>query len=386
MVALLTLALARIACGGEEGRGKAKQQWPPGIAVVYARLSASHTYQVIWKRDTGPGDARMVYETWRHTFDAVPSDFGFVPSPDGRWVHIWETLYHREGGARNKTVWLTVELPTGRRLKIGEKPRRSGYYPYWLDDHRLLLEKGDYRTVFDLETRRLTRALEAPSYPRGQFRSDRDLDPEDKRALAWGRQYVRCHYSAELDRLRSALAILDRQLGISTYLREREFPPADAPEDFLLRPMGLVNDRSKFVWPGVAVSSDGELIARTAFLVTGRKEEEDLRGGRFSGFAFSARIGVYRLPSGEFVWGKSVEQRVAQSGDAPMYSRHGDLGLVVDPWFRDPRWSRDGRYLSFTTRDEPSGKESVSVVDSSTWEVVLHIPNATNAFVIPVVE
>lgn len=51
-------------------------------------------------------------------------------------------------------------------------------------------------------------------------------------------------------------------------------------------------------------------------------------------------------------------------------------------YFRDLRWSWDGRYLSFT-KFEGWKPDGVTVLDSSTWREVVHIPDAQNAYVVP---
>ena len=56
------------------------------------------------------------------------------------------------------------------------------------------------------------------------------------------------------------------------------------------------------------------------------------------------------------------------------------------PEFRDIRWSRDGHYLSFTTYEQDLSavpvqvRESITVLDASTWRVVLHVADAANVF------
>jgi len=369
-------------------------------AVLYLRRARSRRYQVVWQRGQETEAGRVIYETGhlrarsvRPSLAPPPEGVGVLPSPDGRWVHVWETAYDGSG-ASVKTVWLVVEVPTGRRLQIGEQPGGPvGYFPYWLDDSRLLLEKGNYATVFDVRTGLANPRFPAAAKPRYRW-SARDIDVgslggnDDERTLAWGREYVRRHYSRELHTLRSAVAAFGRDLGLSSYLRAREareWPQPDALEDLLLRPMGVVAwVRSKQIWPTVAISPGGEMLARTAFVVTGRRQESGLSGDQFLGYAFDARLDVYALPGGQRLWGKSAHQPWAQPRDTAMYlGRHG-LASVADVWFQDPRWSSDGRYLSFTTRDESPRKTTVSVLDSSTWQVVLRIPDATDAFVVPV--
>lgn len=207
-----------------------------GYAVVYVRRQShrpdgTDSFQAVWQLGD-PDDARVVYETgrWadRDTTNGPafppPVGCGILPSPDGHWLHVWESVYHGEGGSF-KTVWTVVEVPTGRRLTIGELPRdKFGYFPYWLDAHRLSLEKGDERTVFDVGTGQLTRPLSAPRqqpYPYGS----RDIDGKtDAPVAVWRQQYISRHYARELGALGSALATFGRELGISDVPSRRRWP------------------------------------------------------------------------------------------------------------------------------------------------------------------
>jgi hypothetical protein len=373
-------------------------------AVVYIRRRSHHpeamdSFEAIWQR-LGDHDGRVVYETGRDGKGEVksgpshppPVGFGILPSPDGRWLHVWESVYRADGTTR-KTVWSVVEVSTGRRLKISELPvDRIGYFPYWLDAHTLSLEKGDWTSVFDVTTGRLTNPLSVPQaqpYPYGA----RDIDGmTDAPVTAWRHKYVQRHYASELGALESALAAFGTELGVSAYLRKSGGPSQqdarasdirapDTPEDLLLRAFGLVGwvpgRRSKEVWPGVAVSPDLTMLARTAFVATGRQTAKGLFGRPYHGYTSEARLDLYRLGTGEHLWGQSSSQRQPQFDQTAYYSS--------DPWFKDPRWSGDGRYLAFVTQDEPSRRETVSVLDTSSWEIVLRIPDAMDAFVVPAV-
>ncbi|MDH4180238.1 MAG: hypothetical protein OEV33_06975, partial [Armatimonadota bacterium] len=207
-------------------------------------------------------------------------------------------------------------------------------------------------------------------------------------AREWRQEYVNRHYARELVALESALKAFGRELGVLNYLREQEDGEwTDVPADMLLRPLGLVHwgnpGRSKFIWPSVAISPDLSMLARTVFVPTGRQMARDLQGDSFRGYTFEARIDVYELPSGQHLWGQSVPQRNPQGEDVAYYFSHARLRWVLDPWFKDPRWSSDGRYLVFVTQDEPSLWETVNVLDTSSWKVVLQIEDATDAFIVP---
>jgi hypothetical protein len=300
---------------------------------------------------------------------------------------VWESIYHTTDYAARETMWTVVEISTGRRLEVAERPGdMAGYFPYWSDAHRLSLEKGSERTIFDTSTGQLAKPL--IGYPQEGVRY-RDIDDWLSPYVGECRQeYIDRHYARELRALESALKAFGRELGVSNYLREQEGSMLpDVPADMLLRPLGLVYwggpGRSKLIWPSVAISSDLSMLARTVFVPTGRQMARSLQGDAFFGYTFEARIDVYELPSGPHLWGKSVPQRLPQARDVAYYFGHAGVAWVLDPWFKDPRWSSDGRYLVFVTREEPTQRQTVNVLDTSSWKIVLQIEDVTDAFIVP---
>jgi hypothetical protein len=371
-------------------------------AVVYIQEdTATYRYQVIYQRGTNSTNARVIYETGRYTKGNInpvseppPIGFGILPSPDGCWLHIWET-FDRKGDAPIKTIWFALELSSNRLLKIGEQPRgRTGYFPFWLDNYRLSLERGEKNTIFDVRTGRLTNPL-PPRTKEADIFLNRDIDEAGhlEKGDFWRRQFIRHNFARELKILKSALGSLKKELNISNYLRVPEYWQSDTPEDLLLRPMGIVHwgnpGRSKLIWPSVAVSADGTKLVRSAFLLTGRKMIDSDRK-QILGYSYTASIDVFALPSGKHLWGKSVPQPIIQVYDRAYEFSHARVTMAQAPWFKDPRWSRDGRYLAFSTINmlargiEP--REVVSVLDAKTWKVVMQIPSAEDAFIIPAVK
>ena len=374
-------------------------------ALIYLRRqsegpNARDSFQAIWQRADSEEDARVLYETgcrseddiWEGPDGGPPTDFGILPSPDGRWLHVWESAHHTDDRAKAKTVWSVVEVLTGRQLTIGELPTDVvGYFPYWQAAQLLSLEKGDEATLFDVRTGQLTQPLPLPRHP-PLSPAERDIDATHRpRTAEWRQDYVTRHYAQELKALDSALATFGRELGVSNYLREQEYPDLpDVPADMLMRPFGVLSwdgpGHSKLIWPSVAISPDLSLLARTAFVPTGRRRATDFRGNSYRGYTFDARIDVYALPSGRHLWGQSVPQRNPQARDVAYHFVHARLASVVDPWFKDPRWSSDGSYLAFATQHAPSQRETVSVLDTSSWQIVQQIEDATDAFIVPAPE
>ena len=317
----------------------------------------------------------------------LPVYFGFLPSPDGRWLCVWETHYGPQGRWDEpvKTVWTMVDLPEGSKREIHMQQGLVGYLPVWLDSYRLRLEKGDLSATFDVRTGKLSPELPAHTPPRHHEAHDRDVDDDTGAAMAWRREYLAQHFPGGLQVLDQALQVLSSELRIADYLRERGFPRPDTQDDLLFRPMGVVGlwgpwaRYDKRVWPSVAISPDQRLIARAGVLRI--SEVFELRrwwsteAGPKAGNTFDARVDVDELSSRRRLWGISVPRPSTTSADISV-SDH-------ECWFSDIRWSQDGRYLSFTWHQAPYGYDWVRVIDASTWREVLRVCNASNAFVVP---
>jgi hypothetical protein len=361
------------------------------------------SWNVIWLPGAGGGPARTVYvggpKMWFN--GRLPVYFGLLPSPDGRWLCVWETHYGPRGRWDEplNTVWTMVELPEGKTRPIHMQRELaghlhppmyqglSGYLPVWLDNHRLQLEKGDLSAIFDAHTGKLSPGLPAQSTPPADYYEahDRDVDQDTKAAVAWRREYLRRHSPGDLEVLEQALPTLHAELGIAGYRQPPGYPNPETSDNLLLRPMGVVGlwgpwvRYDKRVWPSVAISPDRRLIARAGVLRSG--EVFELRrwwsteAGPEAGNTFDARVDVYELSTRKRLWGISVPRPSTTSADISV-SDH-------ECWFSDIRWSHDGRYLSFTWHQAPYGYDWVSVIDASTWREVLRVCNASNAFVVP---
>ena len=372
----------------------------PGHALVYAEKQGKEanprtptlydlSWNVVWLPGAGGGPARTVYVGGpKMSFSGrLPVHFGFLPSPDGYRVLVWETLYEPEGTWDKplKTVWTIVELPEGKPHLLHVQRGLVGYLPIWLNEYNLQLGKGNVVAIFDARTGLLSPDL--PSESTAAATHDREIDGENKAAVAWRREYLAQRLPGDREVLDEALRTLPIQLALATYLRERGFPYPDTQDDLLLRPMGVVGlwgpwiRYDKRVWPSIAISPDHKLIARAG--VIGSGEVLSLRGFGKGGKAerantFEARVDVYEVSSRRHLWGISVPRPSTTSTDFSV--SHGEC------WFSDLRWSEDRRYLSFTWHQAPYGYDWVSVVDSSTWREVLRVSNASNAFVVPDVE
>ena len=372
----------------------------PGYALVYAEKQGKEadprtstlynlSWDVIWLPGAGGGPARTVYvggpKMWFN--GRLPVYLGFLPSPDGHSLCVWETQYGPEGRWDEplKTVWTVVELPEGRARPIHMQQGLVGYLPVWLDNYRLRLEKGDLSATFDVRTDKLSQELPANTPPRRHEAHDRDVDDDTQSAMAWRGEYLAQHFPGDPQVLGEALRTLPTELGLSDYLRERGFPRPDTQDDLLLRAMGVVGlwgpwvRFDKRVWPSVAISPNHRLIARAAVLRTDEVFQLSrwwsTEAGPKTGNAFNAQVDVYEVSSRRHLWGISVPRPSTTPADVSV-SDH-------ECWFSDIRWSQDGRYLSFTWHQYPH--EWVSVVDASSWCEVLRVSNASNAFVAPYV-
>jgi hypothetical protein len=354
-------------------------------AVLYTReVSVGHgrvRQEILWQDMTERKTARCVYRTGpTNAYYEIPSDFGFLPSPDGHWLLIWVTPWD-EHFAQSGTRWLVVNTRNGRSSQIARASGEGGYLPYWLDARRVALEKGDKRLVFDVLTRARVGAL-PPAYI-DRYGPTRDIDSQHAVPIRWRHDYLARHYAPELQCLRSALRSLEAQLQVADYLLWGRGYEPDTPEDLLLRPLRVVDrtgyNAGKSAWPSIACSPDGKRIAR-AVVLPGRRIGV---GGAAIAAGAVARIDVFALPSGERLWGEAINWQRALIGDVV----GGAPARLREPFFADVRWSPDGKYLSYSVyrelRMNGEASDAVSVVDAVTWREVFTAVGATSAFVVP---
>jgi len=384
-----TLALVAVLCAtsaaagvSEVAAGDRSQQRAALVqhAVIYARpcqVDRTHwSVEIIWQSLSTAGQPRVLYKAApTDMVIAVPSAFGLLPSPGGRFLLVWESTWKEKGGTWLRTTWKVLSLPDGKVMSVAEVPGFRGFLPYWLDDQRLLLERGPESTVFDLRTRRFSKPL-PPRIPALVTMAYRDVESDDTVARGWRHDYLQRHYARDCRSLPAVLSRLGGDLGVCAYLRARDYPEMDTEDDLLIRPLGIVDLAhllsGKDAWPSIAFSPKGGLVARAGVLVNRPPREATGVGG------FEARVDVWRVSTGEHVWGQGMSTRFAPGDDVAVTSpgHHGGF-------FAHPRWSPDERYFSFTTCTG-LGTSGIVVLDAATWRERLQVPNALNAFVVRV--
>jgi len=329
--------------------------------------------------------------------ESLPSMFS-VFRREGYRTGIVGHIHVKEG-------WLRPHCDQYRDMYIGKRDPYSAYLEskgllhlrddVAYDGHLQTFDACPFRLTFEDSCegyvlhsfREFLNALPAQSAPPADYYEahDRDVDGDTEAAVAWRREYLLRHFPGDLEVLEQTLRSPHAELGIAGYRQPRGASKPETLDDLVLRPMGVVGlwgrwvRWDKRVWPSLAISPDHRLIARAGVLRTGQVFELrrwwNTEDGPKAVNTFDARVDVYELSSRRRLWGISVPRQSTGSTD-----------ISVDPqecWFSDIRWSRDGRYLSFTWHQPPYGYDSVSVIDASTWREVLRVPNASNAFVVP---
>ncbi len=251
----------------------------PMPAIVFARRGESST-EVVWQQIGGA--ERVLYVTSNPWAD-MPNELGFLPSPAGRWLVVWEVRPQGGGSAR---LWSVVRVADGDAVELGNiaEGRLSPYWllPYWADEGHLVLETTGESITFDTETRRLSGVLDQLRGPEPGW-------------LANGAQkhlvsYCVRHYASEMTLLRSALARISKDLDIQGYYQEHPEPV----EYLLLRALGLPTPPS----PGLegrlfqplelTCSPDGNDVARADLWKQGPLQP--LQGGYSTVEGWGARL------------------------------------------------------------------------------------------------
>jgi hypothetical protein len=284
------------------------------------------------------------------------------------------------------TRWLAVRLSDGAVTELGETPglpwlSALSPLPYWdrWDGHdRLVLVPDSF--VFTPDLGSLSGALPGPETPTPEPSAEGPGGDARDRLTAYCEQ----HHQAETEHLRSAFAKLANEMDVG-YLG---FDDPGASPYLLLLSLGIPSSRSigRDGWSvptrHAACSPDGRLIA---YADTWRHEGLSTPEGQApTHYGWGARLDVFDVATGQRLW---YTRRASVPRWIPeMYKSARGPVEWTHPRFADLRWSRDGRYLSFTTcEDIYSASEascSVTVLDVAQLRPVLCLPNGSNAFVI----
>lgn len=379
---------------------RARLQMPESVVYI-SPLDGKTDRLRIMERRRGSGKERVLYlagNSWFHFFplsvssfpefqwarSPVPDAVGILPSPDGRWLLVWGSELPA-GAGTERTEWGVIRLSDGRYFKltttavaagVALEPARQTVLPYWEDNETVGFEGAGGGAVYDVKNVGSPAANHPEKVTTQQPESLISPRPLAEYELA---EYCRKHQGILRDAYLRALEKLQRELGLSS-----------SPGEY---PWALTLGIPTSVGPGaplslkLAISPDGKMLARADAGVSRRLKapwgDADVPG---------ARIDVFVVSTKRRAWHTEV-----MPGAIPS-TPPSRLNIVVDgvgpdstlPEFRDLRWSRDGRYLSFTLylyeADAPWTSSTVIVMDTRVWREVLRISNTMDAFVLPTPE
>ena len=390
--------------------------------VVYGRCD--HLKCSIMLYDLQSRQSRRLYSCAGIVY-SIPDDLGWLPSPDGRWLYVWDVLRDKHG-ARATTRLLLVRMADATIVPIGELKGEERVLPTWADAENLRLESPKDSAFYSVKERQLSGPLPrwAPPAPT----PPRSISAKDDRV--WREALTRLcgeRYPRERECVRDALRELGDKLDLGIYLKEHPSlsfsPMPDSMEYFFLRSLGtvVIPDPAKRLYPTVVCSPEGSLLA-ACYLSTLPLEQKGEHEKWQPAWQVHANVSVFDLRSKDLVWGTTMTW-------PGLKNEHFDpqRPITYNPDFLQPcfehlRWSTDARYLSFTaaglpplpglplartraeaekrTRVEWGDREgqiaptsAVIVADASDWYGAresrprewhyLYIPDAMNAYVIP---
>jgi hypothetical protein len=376
--------------GPDPPYARALQHWP---VIIYCRRSPTEeSTEIVWRafspnRGYRPSPEEHVLYTTRGLDRALPIQRGFLPAPDGSCLLVWEMTGSLVGNQTTK--WLAVRLLDGAVTELGETPGLPWisalsplpYWDRWDHHHRLVLAPGS--CVFTPDVGSLSGALPGPETPIREASARGPYGDARERLTAYCEQ----HHRAEGEHLRAALAKPAGEMEVG-YLGAED--PTASPH-LLLTSLGIPSERSmgRHGWSifmrHAACSPDGRLLAYADTwvheLLPGPEDQAP------TGYGLGARLDVFDVATGQRLW---YARRASVPRWIPaMYESAQPSGRSTYTRFADLRWSRDGRYLSFTTCEgiysTSQTSYSVTVLDVTELRlrpVVLHLSNGSNAFVI----
>ncbi|NIM06826.1 MAG: hypothetical protein GTO55_09820 [Armatimonadetes bacterium] len=383
IILLGSLTVVMASCG----RNAALQPSPPIEApipagIVYAHYTEQGT-EILWRKPMAL-DEVVLYAS--SSWGIIPDELGYLPSPDGKWLLVWDTeeSYSHQDGDQSTTRWLVIRLTDGKQLEIGKVPGKAWLLPYWQDSgHIALMGEIEEKTVFDVETEQLCRPL-----PQGGRReSDAAASKASENRLV---SYCQDYHPKDWKYLQLAISGLEKQLELSDYYSHL-FVAKEPREYLILRTLGIPScgllqpqcGGRHFKAPRVAFSPDYSVIARSYAWQSEPAKQRSGSVAREKAIGSGVHLEIFEVGSGKRVWsiGFASKPRVLPKG-WPFINPPPLPFTTPEIW--DTRFSADGRYLSFTTSDEDVGSGYiVRIVDTANWQEVLRLSDATNAFVIP---
>lgn len=338
-----------------------------GPYIVYAKPSEEWRTEVRCRR-LESGEDRLVYISAESRWHSrVPDALGFLPSPDGGWLLVWDTQYDLESGLPDVTRWALVSLWERRTVDLGESRGEAAFLPRWEDHQHVRLIGDESAAVFDVAAGRQAGGLPMQIMA---GHSEEALLEYSRRYHAQDKECLSCALT-RLEAESKALASVSVRMEPDGYivLRSSGIPGLDK-----LRPL-----RPPWARPSAACSPDGSLVACAGWWQYLPSPRDIADGAPVGDIAFGGGLGIVEVASGTLVWHLEVAPRYLP-GRVPDYHVNPPVSPWTSPTFRDLRWSHDGRYLSWTLHDDPSPR--VIVVDTTSWREVLRIPDAMNAFVL----
>ena len=309
-----------------EGKTVATAEAP---AIVFVDTLAGRLSVAL--RPSGEAQPSAIYQTQAMAADLrLPDDFGILPSADGKYLLVWESEAEHD-----RTRWTLLLLPHGEGISSGETQGPPRILPHWQKEGTLGLVGNAAMGLVDPEF--LTRWMHLDH----AFRLPKPV-PEaglSKALLAYADRYLETSDPAFLRLLKSPSS----RTGLAGYLAEQGRPP----DQYL-------------VLRGTGLPSDGVLRKQEA--PGGNPEVAFTPDRKRFALATEGHLAVFEAGTQKQLWALTE----AQAGGAQC---------------SDLRWSLDGRFLTFTLRKGDAS--TVLAIDSASWEKVLELPQAANAFVLP---
>ncbi len=301
----------------------------PKPAVIYTTSDWEHGTRIVWQEFQSQTTHIVRKLVWLG---------GFLPSPDGQWIVIWDEIPRRDQQGPAK-AWEAVRLRDAKVVSLGIAEGSGDLLPYWISATSLRLEAKHARVAFSTMTEKLSGPLSQPMKIAGESE-----ETWWKQQLELSLSYAWNYYPSQTRIFLKMYDKLDAEMNIGEYESERG-RNRERKEFMLLRCLGIPGMTQQNYGrvksglsqvPRVAVSPDSRLIACSYIYNSNGVPDKGF-------YRADAQLMVFDVSSGKRIWRATIPsqdwKRVAPPPDYNQWPTLAVYCTAIPRPSMEPRWA-----------------------------------------------